>query len=139
MINQVPSRSNFNVVSPSNFVRTYNYSGMTQGAMPQSKMQMSRNSGLAAASTFHLSKSAMRLRHNQTQSPHLRSTTDGRAEEQKFMRSLKGAEMLHQPTNTKNPYQTLFSTEPTRRLERNFKKKNMHMNYRSNFNVKIDE
>ena len=47
--------------------------------------------------------------------------------------------MLHIPTSKKNSYQALFSTEPTRRLERNFKKKDMHMNKRSNYNIKIDE
>lgn len=44
--------------------------------------------------------------------------------------------MHHHPTNRKNPFQNIFTTEVTRRFERNFPKKQFELTSRSGFNVR---
>jgi len=64
--------------------------------------------------------------------------TDWVKAKSKYLQGLRDADVSHVPTTQKNSFLALFSTEPTRRLDRSFKKRDIHITKRSNFNVRID-
>jgi hypothetical protein len=56
----------------------------------------------------------------------------------RFYKGLRDGDYRHIPTNMKNSFLGVWSTEPTRRLERSFPKKDMTLLKRSGYNVVID-
>jgi len=57
----------------------------------------------------------------------------------KFRRELRGSDVTHTIKNSKNPFQAVWSTQPSRRIDRAAKLKQIHLLSRSGFNKKIDD
>lgn len=56
----------------------------------------------------------------------------------KFYKGLRDGEIRHHSTMPKNSLLAVWSTEPVRRMERSFKKKDMTLLKRSGYNMIID-
>ena len=70
---------------------------------------------------------------------YLKKRFDTREAQNNFNRNLRHCNVSHTVNQVKNPYQEIWSTEPTRRIDRMPRLKPMHMNTRSGFNKKIED
>lgn len=88
-------------------------------------------------------KSRLRRIHSNTVNP---DNTDGKKTfdtavgNAKFFQNLRDGQIVHQPliNQRNNPFLQLYSTEPTRRFAREFKKRDFSLLKRSGFNAKYD-
>lgn len=64
---------------------------------------------------------------------------DNREADAKFYQDLRGSNLKFTQTNIKNPFQSCWSTEPTKRLDRVQKLKEINFMKRSGFNKHIDD
>lgn len=56
-----------------------------------------------------------------------------------FCRNLRGCQTKHTVTSTRNPYTAIWSTEPTQRIDRPRKLKDIHFIRRGGHNKKLDD
>jgi len=88
-------------------------------------------------------KSRMRRIHSNTVNPDNldgKKTFDTAVSNTKFFQNLRDGQTVHQPliNQRNNPLLQLHSTEPTRRFDREFKKRDFSLLKRSGFNAKYD-